>query len=109
MGRSGKYCCTLKDPGKFVPGSLKAERQKTASGNDFEIMAGRMKADGRQENQAILYPRKSWLAAEAKKHCNNHRGILFSINKNGQGDQPDPAGPWGLKWISNWIKANLLK
>ena len=69
-----EHACRLKDPGNYE----KFKRGKRKSGDkEYSIIFGKLKGQDKWEEQAYRYDKKVWTEKEAKKHCEEHKGISF--------------------------------
>lgn len=76
MPYPNEHACRIKSPGLFQEGSFR-RMNKTSDGKSFTIIVGRLKGQTTTTSQALRYPKKSWTAEQARKHCKEHGGIKF--------------------------------
>jgi|GEM_PF-7019774 len=71
------HSCRLVDPEKFKKGSFKSYSRTAGNGKAYQVIAGRLKGKTKMTEQSFRYAKDTWSASEAKKHCKEHKGILF--------------------------------
>ena len=71
------HSCRLVDPEKFKKGSFKSYSRTAGNGKAYRVIAGRLKGKTKMTEQSFRYAKDTWSASEAKKHCKEHKGILF--------------------------------
>ena len=72
----GEHACRLVDPKKFQPNSFK-RLTRVSDGKDLGVIIGRLKDETTTTEQAFRYPTKAWNERAARRHCREHKGILF--------------------------------
>jgi len=70
------HACQIKSSGLFQKDSIRS-MGKTSNGKPFLLKIGRLKGQTTTTTQALWYPKKSWTAAQARKHCKDHGGTSF--------------------------------
>jgi hypothetical protein len=65
-----EHSCRLKDPGGF---ERFARMKRKHDGKEYSVIIG-FKKGGGSEDQAYRYPKDTWPAEEARKHCKDHDG-----------------------------------
>lgn len=73
MPYPNEHACRLKDPGSFQKGRFRRTSRKSG-GKLYHIIMGRLKGQSAMTEQAYRYPKESWPAAKARKHCSEHSG-----------------------------------
>lgn len=74
-----EHSCRLKDPKNY---STCRKTSRTSDGKKYNILTCQRKDDKTKwEEQGYRYPKDTWTAAEAKKHCEKHKGIKFEPAK----------------------------
>lgn len=76
-----EHGCRLIDPKKFRPDSFRRMKRES-DGKEYSIIIGKLKGETKTTEQAYRYNKDIWTVTQAKKHCKDHKGILF-----------EPAGP----------------
>jgi len=71
-----EHSCRLVDPKKFKEDSFRRTSRKS-DGKTYHIISGRLKGKTTMTEQGYRYPKDTWSASQAKKHCNDHDGIRF--------------------------------
>ena len=88
-----EHSCRLREPDEFKPRSfVRIERE--SDGKKYDVIMGRLKGETTLTEQAYRYDKETWTVSEARKHCNDHDGILFEPAEETKSDEPieDPAG-----------------
>ena len=68
-----EHACRLCDPDKYE--SFKRQNgSREHDGKKYDVIFGII--DGKAEEQAYRYPKKSWTAQEASEHCKSHKGMF---------------------------------
>jgi len=70
MPYPNEHACRLADPGQFV--RIRSEERKH-KGKIYRVLYGFLRKGGSKE-QAYRYPKGSWTAGEARRHCQSHGG-----------------------------------
>jgi hypothetical protein len=74
MPYPNEHACRLRDPKDL---RIVGSDIRDHDGKKYRIIFGKPKgADGSVE-QAYHYPKDTWIEAEARKHCEEHNGIMF--------------------------------
>jgi len=73
MPYPNEHACRLRDPDAFQKGRFRRISRKSA-GRIYHIIVGRLKGQKAMTEQAYRYPKESWTAAQARKHCKEHGG-----------------------------------
>ena len=68
-----EHACRLKEPGGFQRGRFRRVSRRSA-GKIYHIIMGRLKGQTTVTEQAYRYPKASWPASQARKHCSEHDG-----------------------------------
>lgn len=82
MPYPNEHACRVKDPDQFERFMRKHVKDTNdvgdykATGKAYDLIIG-FKSDGSSAVQAHRYPKDTWTAAEARKHCKAHEGISF--------------------------------
>jgi len=71
-----EHACRLRDPGDFEDGSIRTMK-RDSDGKEYRVLVGKLKGESAMTEQAYRYPKDTWSAAEAKKHCSSHDGQSF--------------------------------
>jgi len=71
-----EHACRIRQPGGFQPGSFRRMTRRS-DGKEYAIIMGRLKGETTLTEQAYRYGIKVWTVSEARKHCKDHKGILF--------------------------------
>jgi len=71
-----EHSCRIRNPGGFQPGSFR-RMSREHEGKEYAIIMGRLKGETTLTEQAYRYGIKVWTVSEARKHCKDHKGILF--------------------------------
>ena len=73
MPYPNEHACRLKEPGGFQKGRFRRTSRKSGR-KVYHIIMGRLKGQSAMTEQAYRYPKESWSAAQARKHCSSHGG-----------------------------------
>ena len=73
MPYPNEHACRLKSPDAFQKGKFRRVTRKSG-GKTYHIIMGRLKGQNVMTEQAYRYPKDSWTAAQAGKHCREHDG-----------------------------------
>lgn len=71
-----EHACRIREPGEFQKDSFRRISRKV-DGKTLDIIIGKLKGKTTTTTQAFRYPKDEWSESEAKKHCDDHDGILF--------------------------------
>lgn len=71
-----EHACRLRDPADFKEGSFR-RTSRESDGKKYDIISGRLKDETEMTEQAYRYGKDIWTVSEARKHCEDHDGILF--------------------------------
>lgn len=66
------HACRMRDPGDFVPGSMRTVKKENAA-----ILIGKLKSSGNIATQSIRYPVDKWTESGARAQCEKNKGIMF--------------------------------
>lgn len=75
----GEHSCRLRKPLKGAQ-TRRVNGARKHKGKAYDVIYQKQK-DGDWEEQAYRYPKDTWDADEARKHCKDHKGILFEPAK----------------------------
>jgi len=75
MPYPAEHACRIHDP-KQYDHIRRKNGDRTHEGKKYDVIYG-IKKNGDVEDQAYRYPKGTWSAAEARKHCTAHKGIEF--------------------------------
>jgi len=70
------HACRLKNPDTFQPDSFRVMKRRH-NGKQYNVIMGRLKGETTLTEQSYRYPKDVWAVSEAKKHCKDHKGIMF--------------------------------
>ncbi len=71
-----EHSCRLRDPGEFSE-FRRSNGARKHKGKSYDVIYGKQKSDGAWSEQAYRYDAKTWDAADAKAHCQSHKGKTF--------------------------------
>jgi len=71
-----EHSCRLRDPKDFQPDSFRSTTRKH-NGKEYRVIMGKLKGETTMTEQGYRYPKDIWTEAEARKHCEDHKGIRF--------------------------------
>ena len=71
MPYPNEFSCRLKNPDNFEKNSFRRLTQGKLS-----IIIGRLKGKKTITTQAFRYPKSRWSKEQAKKHCEEHKGVF---------------------------------
>lgn len=71
-----EHACRIRQPGDFQKESFR-RITRPADGKDLDIIIGRLKGKTTTTTQAFRYPKGQWEVSQARKHCTDHKGIMF--------------------------------
>jgi len=63
------HACRIREPGEFRKGSI-----RTVINGGIHILVGKLKGKSKTTTQAYRYPKGTWGAARARKHCKENGG-----------------------------------
>jgi HK97 family phage prohead protease len=72
-----EHSCRLQNPDKF---ERFVRMKRKHDGKEFSVIIG-FKKGGGSEDQAYRYPKDTWSAEEARKHCKDHDGSFEAAKK----------------------------
>jgi len=84
MPYPNEHACRLREPGDFKPDSFRRTSRKH-DGKTYDIISGKLKGEDTMTEQAYRYGKKTWSAAQARAHCEEHDGIEFEPAKESKG------------------------
>jgi len=73
MPYPNEHACRLRDPGSFQEARFRRVSRRSA-GKIYHIIMGRLKGQTSMTEQAYRYPKETWSATKARKHCSDHNG-----------------------------------
>ncbi len=76
MPYPNEHSCRLRNPSEFQKDNWAREERKH-NGKIYIAVMGRLKGKDTMTDQSYRYPIKTWSESEARKHCKEHKGILF--------------------------------
>lgn len=76
MPYENEHAGRLRDPGDFQEDSFRRV-ERESEGKKYFVIMGRLKGEEAMTEQAYRYPVDHWKESEARKHCQEHEGILF--------------------------------
>jgi len=78
-----EHGCRLKDPKLFQPDSFRRVK-RDSDGKEYSIIMGKLKGETTMTEQSYRYNKDIWSVAQARKHCKDHKGILFEPAAEGK-------------------------
>lgn len=82
-----EHSCRLKEPIKGAR-TRRVNGARKHKGKAYDVIYQKQK-DGDWEEQAYRYPKETWDADEARKHCKDHKGIRFEPARDEKSGQAD--------------------
>lgn len=67
------YSCRLRNPADFQKDTY-AQMTRQSDGKTYSIVMARLKGKETMTEQAYRYDKKTWSSAEARSHCERHKG-----------------------------------
>ena len=71
-----EHSCRIRNPGGFKPESFRRMTRRS-DGKEYSVIMGRLEGETTLTEQAYRYGKGVWSVAQARKHCKDHKGILF--------------------------------
>ncbi len=84
MPYPNEHSCRLRNPGDFQPDSFR-RTSREHEGKRYDCIVGRLKGQDTMAEQAYRYPKTSWDADEARKHCQAHDGSFEAASESEDG------------------------
>lgn len=82
MPYPNEHSCRLREPGDFQADSFRRTRREH-EGKPYDVIMGRLKGDDNMTDQAYRYPKRTWSAADARRHCEDHDGSFEQASDEG--------------------------
>ena len=70
-----EHACRLRQPTEADKDGKWARMERDHNGKKYSVIM--MPVDGKQAEQAYRYPKDKWSEADARKHCEAHKGVSF--------------------------------
>lgn len=86
-----EHACRLRKPSDFESESFR-RISRESDGKVYSIIVGKLKGETKMTEQAYRYGKDVWTAAQAKKHCKDHKGISFEPASGKEGEYDDDFG-----------------
>lgn len=77
MPLPNEHACRVRSPGLFQKDSFRRIKQ-----GGLSIIIGRLKGKTTTTTQSYRYPKSSWTASRARKHCFKHNGKFEAARKS---------------------------
>lgn len=71
-----EHGCRLCDPDDFEHDSFRS-MDRDHKGKRYRVIMAKRLGENRMAEQSYRYPKDEWTENEARKHCEDHGGILF--------------------------------
>lgn len=113
MPYPNEYSCRLKNPDLFKDPWVRIKRKSKSVGKVYSVIRGTRKTTNKYEDQAYRYPKTTWSAGEAGKHCRGHKGSYEALADTMKVDalvnaSKEPSGLIEDEIVSSETEASLL-